>query len=315
MKKISRHKMHKSHKMSFSISCLLCLLWLLLPCFSVRAEIVDRIVAVVNDEIITQRELEEKAYPILLSIPGEPTQEDIAQIRKNVMVDLVKNKLVIQAAKQKKILLDREEVEYFVRSRLEALEKQYGPELENVLSEQGYTLSEFMDLMRREAKQELIKSRLIAQAVEGYVVVTDDDIRALYTTRMLVARTSDDAFRALLQLKSGKLTFPNAVRQFSVGPNAEENGDMGTYLLGKWSEELEAEVIKLKAAGDMTGVIPTPAGFAVVQLVERRPKPIEEISQEERKRIRERLTRLKSGSESNAYVSSLWDNAYVKFIE
>lgn len=279
------------------------------------AEIVDRIVAVVNDEIITQRELEERAYPILLSMPGEPTEEEIAQVRKNVMVDLVKNKLVIQAAKQKKILLDRDEVEFVVRSRMEGLEKQYGAEFEAVLSEQGYTPAEFTDLIRREAKQELIKSRLIAQAVEGAVVVTDDDLRTLYTTRMLITRSADDAFQALLQLKSGKLTFPNAVRQYSSGENPEEGGEMGTYLIGRWSEEIEAAVIQLKSGGDCSGVIPTAAGFVVVQLVDRRYKPLDEISPDDRKKIRERLVRLKSYSESNTYVSSLWDRAYVKFID
>lgn len=280
-----------------------------------HAEVVDRIVAVVNDDIITQRELEEKAYPILLSLPEQPSEEEISQIRKNVMIDLVKNKLVVQAAKQKRIVLDREEVEGFVQSRVEGLQKQYGNEFESVLSEQGYTMDEFMELMRREAKQELIKSRLISDAVQASVVITDDDARAVYTTRMLLARTADDAFRALLQIKSGKLTFPNAVRQFSVGSNVEENGDMGSFLLGKWSEEIEAEIIKLKFGGDLSGVIPTQAGFAVVQLVDRKLKPIGEIPAEERKKIADRLRRLKSVGESSSYVSSLWDRAYVKFIE
>lgn len=293
------------------------LMWVVFvsPSTAVQAEIVDRIVGIVNEEIITQRELEERAYPILLSMPGEPTAEEVAQIRKNVMVDLVKNKLVIQAAKEKRILLDREEVERVVKSRLDSLSGQYGAEFENVLSEQGYSLAEFMDLMRREAKQELIKSRLIAQAVEGAVVVTDDDIRTRYTSRMLVTRSPETAFKALLQLKSGTITFPNAVREFSSGGEAGENGEMGSYLIGTWSEEIEAEVVKLRAIGDLSGVIQTAAGFVIVQLVDRRLIPMDEISQDERRKIKDRLIRLKSVSESNAYVSSLWDRAYVKFID
>ncbi|OGH59689.1 MAG: hypothetical protein A3G34_07675 [Candidatus Lindowbacteria bacterium RIFCSPLOWO2_12_FULL_62_27] len=287
----------------------------LLPLRPSHAEIVDRIVAIVNDEIITQRELEEKAYPILLSMPGDPSEEEISQIKKNVSIELVKNKLVIQAAKQKKILLDREEVEAFVRARTQALEKQYGEDLDNVLAEQGYTVGDFEELMRREAKQEILKSRLIAQAVEGAVVVTDDDIRTEYSARMLVARSPDLAFQALLNLKSGKLTFANAVRQYSAGAGAEENGDMGSFLIGKWSEEIEAEIIKLKSVGDLSGVIQTAAGFVVVQLVDRRRVAIDTVSAENRKKIRERLVRLKSASESGAYVSSLWDRAYVKFID
>lgn len=291
-----------------------CLLPLAIPSLS-NAEIVDRIVAIVNEEIITQRELEEKSYPILLSLPGQPTEEEIIQIRKNVMLELVKNRLVVQAAKERKIVLDRHEVESFVASRLETLGKQYGADLESVLSEQGYTLPEFTELMRREAKQELIKSRLIAEAVESAVVVTDDDIRILYSTRMLVSRTPDDAFKALLQLKSGKITFQNAVRQFSVGSGVENDGDMGTYLLGKWSEDIEAEVLKLKSIGDLSGVIPTPAGYAVIQLVDKRLNPLTDVPAEDRKKIRDRIRRLKSFSESNAYVSALWDKAYVKFLD
>ncbi len=294
------------------IHCLI--LFVALGCLPGGAEIVDRIVAIVNDEIITNRELAEKAYPIVLSMQEQPTDAEIAEIRKNVMVDLVKNKLVTQAAKEKKILLDREEVESYVRARSAALEKQYGAELENVLGEQGYTLEEFQDLMRREAKQELIKNRLIAQAVAAAVVVTDDDIRTQYTTRMLLTHSPDIAFKALLQLKSGAVTFQNAVRQFSSGAS-EENGEMGSYLIGKWSEEIEAEVIKLKSVGDLTGVIQTPAGHAIVQLVDRRLIALEPISPDDRKKVRDRIARLKSVSESNTYVSSLWDRAYVKFIE
>lgn len=281
---------------------------------SARAEIVDRIVAIVNDEIITNRELEEKAYPQVLAIQGEPTAAELEEIRKNVMVDLVKNKLVNQAAREKKILLDREEVESYVRSRTDALEKQYGADLENVLGEQGYTVDEFKDLMRREAKQELIKNRLIAQAVEAAVVVTDDDIRTQYTTRMILTHSPDIAFKALLQLKSGAIMFPNALRQFSAGA-AEENGEMGSYLIGKWSEDIEAEVIKLKSIGDLTGVIQTQAGYVIVQLVDRRFVPLDGISPDDRKKIHDRLARLKSVAESNTYVSSLWDRAYVKFID
>lgn len=279
------------------------------------AEIIDRIVAVVNDEIITDREMQEKAYPILLQMAGTPTAEEVAQIRKNVLTELVKNRLVVQAAKQKRIVLDRDDVEAFVRSRVDALQKQYAGEFENVLAEQGYTFPEFENLMRREAKQELIKSRLISDAVEGAVVVTDDDIRVQYTTRMLLARTADEALKALLQVKSGKTSFAGAVRQFSVGTNLEEGGEMGSYLLGKWSEEIEAEVIRLRNPGDLTGVIPTQAGYAVVQLVSRRLGSIEDISQTDRKKISDRLRRLKSYAESNAYVSSLWDKAYVKIID
>lgn len=280
-----------------------------------KAEIVDRIVAVVNDEIITQVELEQKAYPILLSLPTPPSDADLTQIKRTVLIELVKNRLVVQAAKQKKILLAREEVESYVMAKVEALRGRYGGDLENVLAEQGFTLEDFLDLLRREAKQELIKSRLISQAVEGYVVVTDDDVRTVYHTRMLLTRTGDDALRALLQLKSGKITFPEAVRQFSFGQNLDEGGDMGAYLLGKWSEEIEAEVIRLKSIGDLTGVIPTQAGFAVVQLVDRRLKPIAEVDAMDREKIRNRLKTFKSVSESNAYVSSLWDHAYIKFID
>jgi len=279
------------------------------------AEIVDRIVAIVNEEIITQRELEEKSYPVLLTLPGQPSPEEIEQIRKNVMVELVKNKLVIQAAKQKKIVLDREEVESFIESRMAALEKQYGSDLENVLSEQGFTVGEVEEMTRREAKQELIKQRLLSQAVEAGVVVTDDDIRSQYSTRMFLTLSADDATRALLQLKSGKITFPEAVRQFSSGSGLDENGDMGTYLLGKWAEEIEAEVIKLSGVGDLSGVIPTQAGFAVVQLVDRRLKPLDELPPDDRKKIKDRLFRLKSVAESNAYVSTLWERAHIRFVD
>ncbi len=280
-----------------------------------HATIVDRIVAVVNDEILTERELEEKSYPILLGMQSPPSEEERVQLRKNILIELVKNKLVNQAAKEKKIVLDRGDVESVVDARMAALQKQYGGEFENVLSEQGYSSDEFRDLLEREIKQEMIKSRLIAQAVESTIVVTDDDIRMLYATRMIVTRSPDDAFKALLQLKSGKLTFEKAARQFSSEGADEGGGDMGTYLLGKWSEEIEAEVIKIKNLGEFSGVIQTDAGFAVVQLVDRRLKPIQEIQPDDRKKIRERLVRLKSAGEANLYVSSLWDRAYVKFVE
>ncbi|MBI4178018.1 peptidylprolyl isomerase [bacterium] len=313
-RKGDREKGRKSHSAFLKI-CLTFLPLSLSPSLPSQAEIVDRILAVVNDEIITQREMEEKAYPILLSLPAPPSDADLTQIRRNILVELVKSRLVVQAAKEKRILLDRQEVESYVASRLRALSDRYGANVDEVLAEQGFSLAEFSDLLRREAKQELIKSRLIAQAVEGGVVVTDDEVRAEYHTRMILARSNDEALRALLQLKSGKLTFPEAVRQFSAGQDRDEGGDMGTYLLGKWSEEIEAEVIKLKTIGDLTGVIATPAGFAVVQLVERGLRPIETIPAADREKIRGRLKALKSVSESNAYVSSLWDRAYIKFLD
>lgn len=293
----------------------LCLCASVAFCLPARAELVDRILAVVNDEIITQREMEERAYLTIMTMPEPPNEADVEKLRQRVLQDLVKDRLVRQAALEKRIILSRDEVESVVEERLGQLREMHGDQLADMLLQEGFSVEEYTEVMRRETKKELIQGRLISEAVQQRIVVTDADVRVEYGARMILTPDGALARRILLDLKSGRLLFPEAVQKHSTGPNVGSGGDMGMFTLGQWSLEIEAEISRMKAPGELSGVVATSAGYAIIELTARRELPSDRLSDAEKQKIRERIRQIKAGSEAEKYVAGLWDQAHIRFLD
>ncbi len=139
----------------------------------------ERVVAVVNDYVILQSELDARLVPMRaeaeqIADPAERKRR-LAKLASQVLDEMVNEQLIVQAAEQAKIEVDSSEVQAAL-DQIKEENKLDDAGLQQALAAQGYTLANYKLDLRRQ----LMRLRAINQLVSPKVQVTDEDVRARY---------------------------------------------------------------------------------------------------------------------------------------
>jgi len=157
-------------------------LFLILLFSSAHAEVVDRIVAVVNNDVITQSELDAEARGaythIDATLPPEQRQEMRRQVRGEVLDSLIDKLLVAQRAKELKIKVTEKEIDNAVQEVLDR-NKITKKELLASLAESGVD----ENIYRNTLRSQLLQNKLISEELHNKVVITDEMARKEYERR------------------------------------------------------------------------------------------------------------------------------------
>ena len=237
-----------------------------------------RVVAVVNGDMITSRELDKAAEPELLQKKLNPENPDdavqIETLKRQVLEGMVNEKILMQEAQKLGItvsdeMIDQELERFIADSRLSR------EEFLRQMAQQGLTL----ETMRERLRSNIITQQLIGRMVVNKVVVTEEEIADYYrqhigevsTGQMRVAlliypaEENADAWAA--RIASGSISFEDAVRQVSVGPSTEEGGDMGFISLSDLAPALREQVEGLQK-GQVSEVFELQLNKAQVRLLD-----------------------------------------------
>lgn len=144
------------------------------------AEIVDRIVAVVNDEIITYSMLNEEFAPYEKQIraqnyPFAKEMEIRFRFRENLIERLVDQKLTEQEVKRLGITIADKEVDEAIE-RTKSMNSLTDEMLRTELKKNGMTMARY----KQEMRQQLLKTRLIQYEVKSKIVITAEEIKEYY---------------------------------------------------------------------------------------------------------------------------------------
>lgn len=301
------------------------------------AELVDRIVAVVNDDIIVLSELNETFAPVAEKIrsekyPPEKEAEVLADARMRVLDEMINETLADQEIAQSGIQVDPEEVEATIE-RVKAMNFYTEEELNQALQMRGLSLEGY----RQEIRKQILRSKLVNKKVKSNIVITDADIRGYYEAHpeayggkmeyelrnifMPYPQYGDAADReqvrarmenVLARLQSGE-AFSELARTQSQAPNAEDGGELGRFAIDDLSEQLRP-VIKSLQAGEFSDVLETDRGFQIFYvetLVKTQPRPLENVSDE----IETKLYEQAVNEKFNAWIESLRENSHIKIME
>jgi peptidyl-prolyl cis-trans isomerase SurA len=313
---------------------MLCLLWkvLFLPA-SRAAEVVDRIVAYVNDEIITLSELNEKASAFLAAHKQNPylreQEQDPGEVRRQILENLVNERLAVREIARLKISVSAAEVDaVFANIKEENRLTQEGLEAE--LRKTGQTVAD----LRKRVQEDLERGRLIDREVRSKTVITDSQVEAYYQShreefQATVRRRLQSIFlpfgpdstpekqsqiSALAEQIRQRLSrdgdFSVMARRYSQGPGAETGGDLGFFNEGELDPVLEAAIDKLQP-GEISKVIGTESGVHIIRVVEVQnisDKPMEEV----RASIRRRLFQQEINKKYEDWLKALRDRSFVK---
>lgn len=283
--------------MSRILSLCFCGLFIILPFYTAGAadtstaplEHVDKIVAVVNDDVITSTELDNRLRSIKeqLKSQSSPVPPDSA-LKKQVLDRMILASLQLQLADQNGIRVDDETLNRTIE-RIAQNNKLTVPEFRTVLENEGYDFATFREDIRRE----ILINRVQQRQVSDRITVTKQEIdnfldaqRAHGNTgveyhldHILVAvpdAASSERIQAARKKAEGILTKLRAGANFqetaiavSDGQQALQGGDLGWHKAAELPTIFVDQVLKMKT-GDISNLIRSPSGFHIIKLLEQR---------------------------------------------
>ena len=316
------------------------LLFFLCAALSYGGDYVDRVVAVVNDDVILQTELEkaggEYFERIRMKAPAGEVESAIEKARGEVLSSLIDNMIVKQKAAELGITVEEAEIDNAITQILSdnnATLEQFRKELAKVnVSMQDY---------RNNLRNQILQSRLVGQQVRSRIVIVEEDIKEYYEKeytqekgesgyyilqigfnwKNLVtldgvsqeeAREKAEAIRA--RVLAGE-SFGELARSYSDFPSATDGGNLGLIKKDEMAAYMRDAILSMHP-GDISPIIETGSTFQFFKLLSSREgdlvvkAPYESVKDE----IREILYRQEMEEKYKAWVENLREQAYIKIL-
>ncbi len=268
-----------------TIILLVCMLTLQLqPLYS--SEIVDRIVVVVNDDIITLSDLNEifdQYYQKITQSGYLPAKEKemIYKVRQDAINRLIDNKLTEQEIEKKKIFVDDKEL----NSAIERIKKDnyYTDEdLRAALLQEGLTVDEY----KGHIEKQILRSKLVNYEIKSKIVITGEDVKDYYNKNKKLykgkikyhlkniiiplpeyaaeddRKKAENSIKSILSLLNKGDSFADVAKKYSRSALASQGGDLGFIEESCLSVKLQ-QVIKNIKVGEFTGIIETDHGYQI----------------------------------------------------
>ena len=264
------------------------LLALFLAASAQGMELVNRIVAVVNNDVITKVELDDRIEAISKQIQkrGIPLPpEDI--LRKQVLEQMIMDKIQMQYASDVGLKVDDEQLKKALQ-RIASDNKLTFDQFREAVEKDGIPFDKFKEQIR----SEIVRSRLRQREVDSKVVVTDSEIANYLKNQAQQGRSEEynlshifiglpeqaDAEQiktqlrraegALAELKKGA-DFGQVAASYSDAPDALQGGSIGWKPAGQLPTSF-TEMLQKMHPGEVSGIIRSPNGFHIIKLVDRR---------------------------------------------
>ena len=300
-------------------------------------EIVDRIVAVVNNDIVTLTELDRKIMPfeekiLDMKYPARKEREMLNKARAEMLNQLIDEKLTDQEIKRYRIEVSEKEIDDAIE-RIKKMNYFTDEEMEIALANEGLSMEEY----RKGIKTQMLRSNLINYRVKSKIVITDEDVKAYYNEhieeyagetkyhlRNIIMKVSPGAGGVekmavktkmelvLDKLKTGE-TFETMAAIYSESPLAEKGGDLGLFRIEDVSPQLQ-DALKDLAPGDYTPVLDTDQGyqiFYVQDIVNSEGKALEDV----REGIESKLFNQIVEQKFQTWLEELRGESYIRIFE
>jgi peptidyl-prolyl cis-trans isomerase SurA len=306
--------MRVTSRVAFVSAALAASLALSAPRLARASRVIERVVAIVNDEIILESELEQFVAPQYRGPdPGTPEGKKPWEEAKRKALDaMIDGKLVQQQAVELKLTVTPEEVDRAVE-QIKTQNHLDDSQFAQALQAQGFT----MDSYRKTLRKQILELKVVNQAVRARVSVGDDEVRAAYKQnersmagdrqshlrQILIGvpehASADEVERKrrvaqkVMELAHSGTSFTELAKQYSDDEATKAGGgDLGLVGKGVLVETLDDAVASMES-GDVRGPLRTERGWVVLQLVERKAgdiKPFDEVKEQLRKQLLEEQT-------------------------
>ena len=279
----------------------------------------DRIVAVINTEVITQSELEDEVVEAKQQARQRFTGSELArrmrQIEYTGLNRMIERKLQIQIAKRRGIKVTDDDVKDAI-ARLRRL---------------GESPNEKDPKELASIKDQLTAMRIINQQVRSSLLVSDEEMRRFYEqhrerfllppevriSQILIAlgagsemlQVREKANQVYALLKKGE-SFEELAGRYSQGQESRRGGSLGFVRVGDMLAQIQKAIQDL-APGQMSEPVASPLGMHIIRVDERKPaqyRPFEEVQED----IRTAVYQQKSEDAYQAWIKDLKDQSYIE---
>jgi parvulin-like peptidyl-prolyl isomerase len=291
-----------------------------------RAEILERIVAKVNGEIVTLSEFQSRQIAAAQNarIAPERVEGFLRENNARILQDAVDDLLLSQRAEEAGLKL-RPEV---VKDVIDGIRKENNIESDEALQEALRREGMSLDDLRRNVERNMLRRMVLGRDVEPKVTVTDDEVKAEYEAKKATEYTkpatvalqeilikkddpqSADRIREVQTRAQAGEDFGALARQYSAAPSKAAGGDLGKLAHGELHPDLEKIAFALPPGG-ISAPIATSDGTRILKVVEKTEEtvvPIDQVRQD----IRRKLSESRLQKEYEGYMEGLRKKAIIE---
>ena len=290
----------------------------LFPAF-VQAHLEDRIVAVVNSDLIMLSDVKREVAPdterITQHQQGHERSQRLKTAEYMALTKIIERKLLLQEAKAKNVEVSDQEVTQAAQQ----------------MKQQGKQIDASNPRSMRSVRDQLLLTRVVDREVRSMVMVGESEMKRYYEehrdrfalpeeyilSQILVRTRSSDEVddarakigKAMDELKRGE-KFEDVALQYSDGPNALQGGKLGLVHQGELLPTIERAIAML-VPGGISDIIQNTDGFHIVRLEDKKPKQyrsFKEVKQE----IQGLVFEQKSEDVFQSWLANLKDKAYIE---
>lgn len=260
-------------------------------------EVLDRIVAVVDDQIILQSELLQYAYSLAVQMGIDPRKQpdEFGELRSGALESLIAQKVLLTKAKEDSVTVEPRQVDQVLDERLKGMVEQLGSE-EKVEEYFGQPLRKLRRTLRENIEEGLLVRNLqqsrfrtikiSRREVEDFYHAMKDSLpgikAAVHLRHILLNIAPGEAAVAaarakidtlLKRVRSGE-DFAKLARMYSEDPgSAAKGGELGFIQRGDFVKEFEETAFALQS-GEISEVVRTQFGFHIIELIDRRGEKV-----------------------------------------
>jgi peptidyl-prolyl cis-trans isomerase SurA len=287
---------------------------------------VEKIAAVVGDEVVLASEVEQNAAPFMQQIAAITNANEraarAAGLRREVLDRLIDEHLIEQQATELKLSVSTEDID----RTIEQIKKDNGVN-DTQLAQELRAQNMDMKAYRQMLKQQIKRMRVINIAVGSKISVSDNDVQAYYDRHMksgdnvqvrashifiAIPENADAATVMAKEAVAKKLLdrarngedFAKLAKEFSEDPNTRtEGGDLGYFGKDMLPKPIEEMVFSM-AIGEIRGPVRADRGFHVIKLVDKRAKDVKPLA-DVREEIRNQLRQKEMERQTKSYLTDL----------
>ena len=300
--------------------------------FSTSEAVVDRVVAVVNEEVITLSEVDRMIGPFLKeAVRAEDRlerKEQLNRVRRQALDTLIEEKLMDYEIKKAGIKVTPREVEAIIDD-IKKQNKATQEDLERALANEGITFEKY----KTQIEQRVLRTKLVQWSVKVEPKASEKQLRDFYEQNVERYRTPETFRPAHILFVIPKEAPPEKVQEvrkkcqevldrirkgedfgemallYSQDPSAKDRGDLGYFKKGELLPAFEKELNRLRV-GEVGGIIRTEFGFHLIKLLDRRggtPMPFEEA----KARVQQEYSQSEMDHAVRQFIASLKEKSVI----
>jgi parvulin-like peptidyl-prolyl isomerase len=321
--------MVRSSRIKIATALLFSILFFLIATPS-YAKILDKIIAVVNDEVITQSEIDSMLYPLYLQYSqiyktDKEVYENLDKSRAEILKQLVHDKLILSEARKLEVTVSEEEID----ERIEIVKKELadkGTSFEDLMKQQKLTSGD----IRRKYREQIMIQKVIDRQVRRMIDIQPSEATIYYQDHIEDYAQPEQVavYAIMIKLRSERTPiecrqlaadvrkmasegrdFQELAKNYSEDSYRDAGGDLGFIRRGQLLKEIDSAIFFLKVGG-ISDVIETPIGYHIFKVYDRKEEsivPFEEV----REKVHMAIYGTKVQKKFEDWLDELKSNAYI----